>query len=182
MAQPLISMGAAGRFRGEREDLFRDSFFGLAGSASQLFDHSPIAISRVEVHLWINPRGVPAQQPLNAAGMLEYLPPVEQGELPEAGEGVADGDLILCLAVLLAQVDLCDGPVVRALQPPVHQHEGSFFVIQVIDQLSSEIGAGVWLRCGKLGKDRKQLIRTPPVGPYQPAGPEVRDFPLAQLG
>ena len=182
MATALIGIRAFCRIRCKSEHPLGYFVFGLAGSASQLFDDSPIAVPRVEIHPGIDPRGVPSKHLLHAARVLEDLPPVEHGKLPEAGEGIADGDLVLCLAVLLAQVDLPQRPVVGALQPSLHQHQRCFLVVEVVHELAREIGTGTGLPDGKLGKDGKELVRAPPVGPDQPARPEISNLPFPQLG
>ena len=182
VAPALIDIRAVCRFPGKGKDPLGHSILGLSGSAGQLLDDSPIAVPRFEIHPGIDPGRVSAKNLLHAARMLEDLAPVEQGKLPEAGESVADGDLVLRLAVLLAEVDLPEGPAVRALEPPLHQHECRLLVVEVVDELTGEVGTRGGLAHGKLGKDGKELVGATPVGPDQPVCPEVCDLPLAELG
>ena len=139
------------RFRcGARRQLdgaLGDLVFRLTGSTGEFFNRPTIAIACVEIHVGINAGGIESKQPLHAAETLEDPSPIQQGQLSQAGECVADRDLILRLAVLLTQVELAQGLPVSALQPALDRHQCGVFVVEMIDQLSSEIGARVGLGC-----------------------------------
>ena len=130
----------------------------------------------------VDTRRIGTQHLLHAAGMLEDLTPVEEGELPQACERIAYRNLVPCLAVLFPQADVGERLVKPAFQPPLHQDKSGFLVVEMADELACEVGAGTGLAHGKLGKNGEQLIRAPPVGSNQPVGPEIRDFSFAQLG
>src|SRR5713101_2891375 len=75
-----------------------DLDFGAVGLAGERFDCTAIAIASAKIHLGIYAGWILPQHLLHAAEVLKDLPPIQHGQLPQAGERVANGDLIFRLA------------------------------------------------------------------------------------
>ena len=114
---PFILRRFTRGLRRQLDGALGDLVFRLTGPTGEFFNRPTIAIACVEIHLGINAGGIESKQPLHAAETLEDSSPIQQGQLSQAGECVADRDLVLRLAVLLTQVKLAQGIAVSALYP-----------------------------------------------------------------
>ena len=123
-----------------------------------------------------------AQHLLHSAEPLEAFLPVEQGKLAQARKSIPNGELILCLAILLQQDEIIHGFVECALQPALHRNQRRPLVIEIINQLRGEIGAWAGIGFGQLRHDRKDLVGIAPVGRNQPVRPEIGNSLLSQFG
>ena len=57
-------------------------------------DGVPVAVPRGEIHPGIHRSWIPAEGVLDRAQVLDEIAPVHRAEEPEAGDAVADGDLV----------------------------------------------------------------------------------------
>ena len=170
--------------RSKLDGVLGNVFLGPARPAGKLLNRLTIPIACFEIHLGIDAGWILPQEPLDAAEIFEEPSPIQQGEMSQAGERIADRYQIFSLAVLLTQVDLTQGFPEYALEPTSHRHERGFVVIEIVDQLQTEKGARTGLRFGQFGQDRKdreKLVGVSPIGRNKPVCPEVGNLTFAQL-
>ncbi len=166
---------------GEGNGLASDLDLGRTAAARQPFDGAAILVAGLEVHPGVDPGRIRAQSPLDVAEVLEHLAPVDQSQLAQAGEGVADGDLVLRLAGLLAQAELPEGAMVGAFEPGLDGRQRFLFVVQMANQLRGEVRTRGGMSLGEFGHHAKQLVGIAPADGHQAIGPEIRLFGLAQI-
>ena len=90
MASPLLLRRFAAGFGRQIEDALGDLFLRLTGPAGELFNRPPTPVPGVEIQLGIDAGRIEPQHLLHAAKALENLPPIQQGELSQAGKPVPD--------------------------------------------------------------------------------------------
>ncbi len=178
---PPVPGRFASRTRGQLDGRLGDFLLGLTRAAGNLLDGAAIAIACCEIHCGKNAGWIMAQRLFHTTRPLDDLLPVHQGELPEAREGVADRDLVLCLAVLLARAQLAERRVKDPFQPALNRRTGSLFIVEVVDQLKGKIRARPGLVFRQLRHDREQGGGVPPVGGDKPVRPEIGDLAVSQL-
>src|SRR5205823_368895 len=109
-------LAAAGQGQGAVGDL---DLVAVA-AAGEALDGAAVAVLGGKVLAGVDAGGVVAEDGLDDAGALEEEGPVEVGEQAQAGDGVADGDLVGGLALVLAAEHLGGGGLAAAealLQP-----------------------------------------------------------------
>ena len=182
MTQPLVAGRIApGRFR-KLYGLLGDLDLGASRAAGEDLYGPAAAVAGREVHPGIDPGGIPAQDLLHGAQLLEGLPPVQKGKLAQAGEGVAAGKLLPGLPVLLAQIEVVHGDLERAFQPALDRGQGGSLVVKEAHQLGAEIGGRRRFRLGEFRQDGEELVGIAAVGGDQAVGPELGQLAFAQVG
>jgi hypothetical protein len=106
----------------------------------------------------IDPGRVAAQHLLHPAEFLEDLPPIQKGQLAQAGECIATGQLLPGLPVLLTQVEGRAEGFERALEPALDRCQRRRLVVEQADQLRTEIRAGTRLRFRQFRQDRESWL------------------------
>ena len=107
----------------------------------QLLHGVAVAVPGGEVRLGIDPRGVPPEDPLHQADVLEELRPAEGGDLPHAGDDVRHRRLGRELARVLLPDQLLHrrrGAAGALLQPVEDRHGPGILVPQPLHQLHHE--------------------------------------------
>ena len=91
MAGPFIIFCFTPGLCRQLDGALRHLVLALAGSTGEFFNCPPAAVTGCEIHPAVNPGWIAAEDLLHAAELLEDLPPVQQGQLAQAGKGIAAG-------------------------------------------------------------------------------------------
>ncbi len=161
--------------------LFGDLFFAAGCSQGEFLDGPSAAVAGGKIRPGIDSGGIPAHYLFHPADVLEHIPPVQQGELAQTGEGVAAGKLFSGLTVLLPQTDVVERVLEDTFEPAPDRRQGRILVIEQAGQLGPEIRTGLRLGLGQFRQNHEELVGTVTIGSCQPVGPEIGQLAFAQV-
>ena len=84
----------------------------------------PVAIAGCKIHRVVNPGGIAAQNQLDLAQVFHKLLPIHGAQETQAGDAVADGNLVGCLILAFQMDELLDGQGLLAqplFEPPARE-------------------------------------------------------------
>jgi hypothetical protein len=142
------------------------------------FNGVAIAIAGGEIHRRINSRRLSAEDLLDNAHLLHELAPVHRAEKPQAGDAVADRNLVGGLVLVLRLNELLDGqPLI--LQAMLHPTGGKAEVGALSVEMAGEFGdkraAERNVGAGHVGEDQNQIGRILLDDLHHPIGPLIGD-------
>ncbi len=170
---------------GQLDALAGHLFFTVAAVPGQAFEHMAVMVAGGEIHASVDPRGVLFQYLFDPAHQLDELAPVAGREQAQAGDAVADGDLVggLLLGVELHQaLDVQPGFPQQLLDPGQGQHQGRVLSLQATRQLGDEGGGHGRCRAGHVGHRQHHALGVLLGGFHQAVGPVVGQVALAPVG
>ncbi len=94
---------------GQLDGALRDVRFRKFTLPGQKFDRMPVTIAGRKIHRVVNPGGIAAQNQFDLAQVFHELFPVHGAQETEAGDTVADGDLVGGLILGFQLDELLDG-------------------------------------------------------------------------
>jgi len=177
----LLGINATSPLFRQSYGAFGDLLLGFSARNGQIFYRPPAPVTGCKIHIGVDPGRVPAQDLLHPTELLENLPPVQQGQLAQAGEGIAAGELLPGLSIQFTLIEFVQGVFEGALKPVFDGGQGGLFIVEQADQLHTEKGAGIFFRSGKFCQNREQLAGIAAVGGNQPVGPEIGQLAFTQV-
>ena len=109
MRSPILRAFLPGAFFRELDRFLRHFNFRKFALAGERFDRVTVAIARRKIHLTIDAGRLAPQRVLDQTQGLHERLPIDRAQETQAGDAVADRDLVGSLALTLLVHELLDG-------------------------------------------------------------------------